>query len=141
MNQAASDGVRVTARTSDVSRATTMVRARARKKTPVIPLRKARGMKTTTGVRVEPTSGRTISLMASRMAVEPVPSGLALGVDRLDDDDRVVDDEADGGGDAAQGHQVEAQSPAALIARSVTRTVTGMTRMATSVVPQFFRKK
>ena len=64
MNQAANDGVSVTASTSEVSSDTTIVSARARKKTPVIPSRNASGMNTTTGVSVEPTSGRKISPMA-----------------------------------------------------------------------------
>ena len=51
------------ASTSEVSSATTMVSARARKNTPVIPSRKASGMNTTTGVRVEPTNGRRSSPM------------------------------------------------------------------------------
>ncbi len=84
-----------------------MVRARARKKTPVTPSRKARGMNTTTGVRVEPTSGRTISPIASRVAVRRLQAAHPLGVDGLDHDDGVVDDEADGRRDASQRHQVE----------------------------------
>ena len=61
INQAASDGVRVTASTSEVSSETTIVSASARKKTPVIPLRNANGMNTTTGVSVEATNGRKMS--------------------------------------------------------------------------------
>ena len=57
MNHAASDGVSVSARTSDASSDTTIVSASARKNTPVMPDKNASGMNTTTGVSVEPTSG------------------------------------------------------------------------------------
>ena len=65
MNHAASDGVSVSANTNDVSSDTTIVSARARKNTPTMPDKNARGMKTTTGVSVEAISGFKISLMAS----------------------------------------------------------------------------
>ena len=57
MNHAASDGVSVSARTSDVSSDTTIVNASARKNTPAMPDKNASGMNTTTGVSVEPISG------------------------------------------------------------------------------------
>jgi len=64
----ASDGVSVIATTSDVTSATDMVMAKALKNTPVMPLKKASGIKTTTGVSVDPTSGLKISPIDSLIA-------------------------------------------------------------------------
>src|SRR5256885_11861718 len=54
----ASTGVKNNARTSDVRRATAIVSASERKKTPVTPVRSDSGRNTTTGVIVEPTIDR-----------------------------------------------------------------------------------
>ena len=51
--------------------------------------------------------------------------------DVFDHHDGVVDDQADGGGEAAEGHEVEALADDQR-KRMVTATVTGMTRPATS---------
>ena len=98
----------MTATTRDVSRAETIVRARARKKTPATPSRKAKGMKTTTGVSVLPTRAGPTSRVTDRMACGRRVARQQLGMDRLHDHDRVVDHHADGSGNAAQRHQVEA---------------------------------
>ena len=98
-------------------------------------------MKTTTGVSVEPMSGGRISPTAAWTACEAGHAGGDLGVDGFDDDDGVVDDQADGGGDAAEGHEVEALAAELAWPRMVTSTVTGMTTMATSVDADVFQKE
>jgi hypothetical protein len=62
-------GVQVTASSRDASMAKTILSARARKKTPVTPLRNAKGIKTTTGVMVLPTSANPTSRSAAPTAV------------------------------------------------------------------------
>ncbi len=61
-------GVQVRARASEVSRATVMVRASARKNVPVTPVTEMSGRKTTMGVMVEPMRGWVISWRALRTA-------------------------------------------------------------------------
>ena len=75
---------------------------------PVTPVMVISGRKTTIGVRVEPISGTRISRSALRMASPRLCAGVAVQDDVLDDDDRVVDHQSDGGGQAAERHQVEA---------------------------------
>ena len=58
----------VIATSREISREETIVRARARKKTPATPSRKAKGMKTTTGVSVLPTRAGPTSCVTDRMA-------------------------------------------------------------------------
>ena len=106
-SESESAGVKVTASASEVSRAAVMVTASARKKLPVTPVVAIRGRKTTTGVMVEKTSGvaefvqRKANGGGSRLA------RVAMDDDVFDYNDGVVDDQADGGSQAAQGHQVE----------------------------------
>ena len=85
-----------------------MVTASARKKLPVTPVTEMSGRKTTTGVMVEPISGTVISRERLAHGLDARLAGVAMQDDVLDDHDGVVDDEADGGGEAAEGHQVEA---------------------------------
>ena len=101
-------GVQVRASSSEASSETVMVMASARKKLPVTPATEMRGRKTTMGVMVEPMRGAVISCSALRMASTAAFAGVAVKDDVFDDDDGVVDDQADGGGEAAQGHEVEA---------------------------------
>ena len=85
-----------------------MVMASARKKMPVTPLTETSGRKTTTGVMVEPTSGVVISLSALRTASPRCSPAVAMQHDVLNHHDGVVDHQADGRGQAAERHQVEA---------------------------------
>ena len=87
-----------------------MVMASARKKLPVTPLTEMSGRNTTTGVMVEPMSGTVISLSALRTALGAGFAIVAMHDDVLDDDDGVVDDEADSCGEPTECHQVEALS-------------------------------
>ena len=104
MNRAASVGVKVMASSNDVNNDTTMVIASARKKTPPMPSINASGTKTTTGVSVYPTNGRATSAPARFDGAQRRHAGGDMRGDVLDDDDRIVDDQADGGGDAAERH-------------------------------------
>ena len=58
-------GVQVTASTSEINSAITIVMASARKNTPATPSRNARGTNTTTGVSVLPTRAGPTSWMAN----------------------------------------------------------------------------
>ena len=108
-NRSASTGVKNSASTSDVSSATAIVSASERKKTPVTPVSSASGRKTTTGVIVETMIGPVISAIASCTASRARLAARDVRVDVLDDDDRVVDHEADRRRHAAERHQIEAQ--------------------------------
>ena len=57
---------------------------------------------------MEKTSGVVISLRALRTASMRELTAVAMDDDVFDYDDGVVDDEADGGGEATEGHEVEA---------------------------------
>ena len=57
---------------------------------------------------VEPMRGREISCSALRTASTLAFAGVAMKDDVFDDDDGIVDDEADGGGEAAESHEIEA---------------------------------
>ena len=85
-----------------------MVRARARKKVPVTPVTEMRGRKTTMGVTVDPMRGRVISARALRTASMRFLAGFTVEGDVFDDDDGVIDDEADSGSESAEGHEVKA---------------------------------
>ena len=61
-------GLKKSANASDVSRATAIVSASERKKTPVTPVKSVSGRKTTTGVIVEPMIGAVISEIADLTA-------------------------------------------------------------------------
>ena len=82
--------------------------ASARKNVPVTPVIEISGRNTTIGVIVDPTSGTRISSIALRIASPRDSARVAMHHDVLDHDDRVVDDQADRGGQAAERHQVEA---------------------------------
>ena len=129
----------MTANTSEANNETTMVSAKARKKVPATPSRKARGMNTTTGVRVEASRGRRISpkawvtaskrgvpseilaytasttTMASSM-IKPIAAAMPPSVIRLK------------------------PKPSTRKASKVISTVVGITTAAVSVAPQFLRK-
>ena len=111
------------------------VMARARKNTPVTPVIEISGRKTTIGVIVDPTSGLLISRIALRMASARLWPASRCMHDVLDHHDGVVDHQADRGRQAAQRHQVEALAEQRRV-MNVTATVAGMTRPATSEVPQ-----
>jgi hypothetical protein len=64
--------------------------------------------KTTTGVMVEPISGVVISLQRLAHGIAAALAAIAVQHDVLHHHDGVVDHQADGGGQAAQRHQVEA---------------------------------
>ena len=98
----------MSASTSEVSSAAVMVMASARKKLPVTPLTETSGRKTTTGVMVEPISGVVISLQRLAHGFDAVLARVAMQHDVFDHHDGVVDDQADGRGQTAQRHQVEA---------------------------------
>ena len=84
------------------------VTASARKNVPVTPVIEISGRNTTIGVMVEPTSGTRISRIALRIASAAALPGVAVQHDVFDHHDRVVDHQADRGGQAAERHQVEA---------------------------------
>ena len=106
-------GVQVSARASEVSSETVIVTASARKNTPVTPVMAISGMKTTTGVMVEPISGTVISFSALWMASSRALARVAMQDDVFDDDDRIVDHQSDGRGETAERHQVEGLRPSA----------------------------
>ena len=84
------------------------VTASALKNVPVTPVIEISGRKTTIGVIVDPMSGTRISRDRAADRLGAVLAGVAMHHDVLDDDDRVVDDQADRGGQTAERHQVEA---------------------------------
>ena len=133
-------GVNVSASTSEVRSAETMVRASARKKTPATPSRKASGRKTTTGVSVEPTIGVAISATASSMAARrSIPA--AMWVYRFSTTTMA----------SSMMSPIAAAMPPSVMrlklisssrmTTSVTRTEIGITSIATTVVPQLCRKR
>ncbi len=128
----------VTASRSDVSSDTTIVSASARKKTPVMPSRNVSGMNTTTGVSVEPTSGRRISPMpASTATTRLVPSLSRVWIAST----TTMASSMTSPMAAAMPPSVIRLKvrPVSFIDTSVIRTVTGMTVVATSVVSQLLR--
>ena len=84
------------------------VTASARKNAPVTPVIEISGRNTTIGVIVDPISGTRISAIALRIASRATLPGVAVHHDVLDHDDRIVDHQADRGGQTAERHQVEA---------------------------------
>ena len=88
--------------TADVS-----VNARARKKSPTTPCRKASGTNTTTVVNVVPMTAGARSSAPRADAVSASAPRVAMARDGLDHDDGVVHDEADGDRHSAQRHEVE----------------------------------
>ena len=103
--QRASSGISVSASTSEISTAAESVSDSARKNCPTTPDSRPSGANTTTVVSVELTTGAISSAIASATARRrPV---LHAAMDVLDDDDRVVDDEADGDREAAHRHEVD----------------------------------
>ena len=93
--------------TIETTEATVSERLSDWKNWPTTPRTKARGRKTRIVVSVEPMTAPLISRLARSIGLV---AGLPLGQvprDVLDDDHRVVDDQADGHGQAAQRHQVE----------------------------------
>ena len=117
-----------------------MVRASARKKVPVTPVTEIRGRKTTIGVMVETTSGVAISAGQCGRRFDARLARVAMEGDVFDHHDGVIDDQADGGGESAEGHQVEALADGPE-KENVTAMVTGMTRPATSEEDQSRRKR
>ena len=101
-------GVQVSASASDVSSAVPTVTASARKNAPVTPVIEISGRNTTIGVMVDPTSGTRISSDRAADGLGAALPGIAMHHDVLDHHDRVVDHQADRGGQAAERHQVEA---------------------------------
>ena len=140
MNHAASDGVSVSASTSDVSSDTTIVSASARKNTPVMPDKNASGMNTTTGVSVEPISGVKISPMASWI---PASRGRPAAIFTHIASTTMIALSISSPMDAAMPPSVIMLKlmPASFMAMSVIRTVIGIVTMAVHTLPQFFRKK
>ena len=106
-NSRLSAGVQVTASSSEVSSATVMVIARARKKLPVTPVTETRGRKTTTGVIVDPTRGAAISRSARRAACARGFTTVPMRDDVLDDHDRIIDHQSNCRRQSAEGHQIE----------------------------------
>ena len=96
----------VSASTSDASTAADSVSDSARKNCPTTPDSRPSGAKTTTVVSVELTTG-AVSIgerVGDRRALAP---SVHAAMDALDHHDRVVDDEADGHGEAAHRHEVD----------------------------------
>ena len=85
-----------------------MVMASARKKLPVTPVMETRGRKTTTGVMVEPMSGSGDFFKRFAHGFAAMFAVVAMEDDVFDNDNGIVDDQADGRGEAAEGHEVEA---------------------------------
>ena len=140
MNQPAKAGVRVSASNREVSKAETIVSASARKKTPVRPSRKASGMKTTTGVSVDPTSGAMMSPRPSRMACRRSPP---LRMRAWMDSTTTMASSMTKPIAAAMPPRVMRLKliPSRCMTTRVMSTATGMTVTAVSVVPQLRRKR
>ena len=100
--------VQTSASTSDVSSDTLIAIASALKKVPVTPVIVMSGRNTTIGVSVEPISGTVSSLSALAVACSGPFAAVAVQHDVLDDDDLVVDHQADRRRQPAERHQVEA---------------------------------
>ena len=100
-------GVQVTASASDVSSETLMVTASARKKTPVTPVITISGMKTTTGVMVEPMQRNRDFFQRAADGLQASLPGIAMQDNIFHDHNGIVDDQSHGCGQAAQRHQVE----------------------------------
>ena len=105
--QRASSGISVSACTSEISTADASVIDSARKNWPTTPDSMPSGTKTTTVVSVEPTTGAISSRIASCDRLRRRLAAVQMAVDVLDDDDGIVDDEADGDGEAAHRHHVD----------------------------------
>ncbi len=93
--------------TIETSSATVSARLSDWKNCPTTPRTKASGRKTRIVVSVEPITAPLISRLARSTASSPVSPFGQVPRDVLDHDHRVVDDQADGHGQAAQRHQVE----------------------------------
>ena len=105
--QRASSGISVSACTSEISTAAASVIDSARKNWPTTPDSMPSGTKTTTVVSVEPTTGATSSRIASWTDCAGRLAAVEMPVDVLDDDDRIVDDEADRDREPAHRHHVD----------------------------------
>ncbi len=138
MIQAASDGVSVIASTRDISSDTVIVIARARKKTPGTPSKNASGMKTTTGVRVDPVSGRKISPTAVWTALRrSMPVAIFVWIASTT---TIASSMTRPMALAMPPRVIRLKVMLSMrIASSVTRTVTGMTTIATRVEPRSLR--
>ncbi len=85
-----------------------MAIASAPKKAPVTPVIVMRGRKTTIGVSVDPMQRDRQLLERAGRRLQRAFALVAMQHDVLDDDDLVVDDEADRRGESAERHEVEA---------------------------------
>ncbi len=128
-------GVQVSARTSEVSSAAPTVTASARKKTPVTPVMEISGTKTTMGVMVEPTSGTRISRIALRMASARVwPASRCM---TMFSTTTMASSITRPTAAASPPSVIRLKvSPSTRRAMKVTAMVAGITRPATSEVPQ-----
>ncbi len=134
-------GVKVRASSSEVSSATVMVMASARKKLPVTPVTAMSGRKTTTGVMVEPMSG-------TRDLVQRLAHGVDARLRRRRDGATMFSTTTMA---SSMTRPMAAARPPSVIRlklwpmiqrkRTVTATVTGMTRPAISEERQSRRKR
>jgi hypothetical protein len=59
------------------------------------------------GVIVDPMRGCAISEQGFADSLDAILASLTMECNVFDDDDCVIDDETDGGGETAEGHEVE----------------------------------
>ena len=91
---------------------TAMVRANWRKNWPVMPLMKAQGTNTAPSTRPTAITGPDTWSIALMRRVARRQAVLDVVLDGLDDDDGVVDDDADGQHQAEQRQVVQAEADA-----------------------------
>ena len=89
---------------------TAMVRANWRKNWPVMPVMNAHGMNTADSTRPIAITGPDTCSIAWMVASRGAMPVLDVVLDRLDDDDGVIDDDADGQHQAEQRQVVQAES-------------------------------
>ena len=109
-SSAASAGLSVSELNVEIIVETAIVKANCRKNCPTMPEMNAQGMNTALSTRPTAITGPETSSMAlNRRRARRKPM-LDVMLDRLDDDDRVVDDDADGQHQAEQREIVQAEA-------------------------------
>ncbi len=109
-NSADRAGLSVSELNAEISVETAMVRANWRKNWPMMPLMKAHGTNTADSTRPMATTGPDTCSMASQAGLARRQAVLDVVLDRLDHDDGVVHDDADGQHQAEQRQVVQAEA-------------------------------
>ena len=108
--RAASIGVSVSATTSEIITEAATVMPNSERKLPTMPSTKITGMKTTAIETVEAVAAKAISRVPLRGGLVRRLAELAVPLDVLEHDDRVVDHDADGEREREQRHGVEREA-------------------------------